>query len=151
MDGCLCVSPEMTASAAASHQGTVKAERSLPMSDIFWLNIPVIKEIILSYRSSSINAWDTCIYKNTMLKWAESFPQKLPFNHSKRKKKKNPNQTTTTKNTEHTGNFDSDEQETFWFCDFNFPVGLSVFSKVFSVINIYYFCAKIKVNLKIPP
>ena len=29
-------------SMAASHQGTVKAEQKLQMSDIFWLNIPVI-------------------------------------------------------------------------------------------------------------
>ena len=34
-------------STAASHQGTVKAEQKLHMSHIFWLNIPVIKKIIL--------------------------------------------------------------------------------------------------------
>lgn len=31
---------------AASHQGTVKAEQKLRMSDTLWLNIPVIKKII---------------------------------------------------------------------------------------------------------
>lgn len=47
---------DMTAPTAASHQGTAKAEQELHMSDIFWLNIPVIKKITLSYRSGSINA-----------------------------------------------------------------------------------------------
>lgn len=76
MDGCLCVYADMTAPTAASHQGTAKAEQELHMSDIFWLNIPVIKKIILSYRSGSINAWDIHVCKYTMWKWVEASPQK---------------------------------------------------------------------------
>lgn len=58
MDGCLCVRAEMTASTAASHQGTLTAQAEA--ADVrgfffFWLNIPAIKKIILSYSYSSIS------------------------------------------------------------------------------------------------
>ena len=72
----VCVRTDTTAATAASRQGPVKAVQKLHMSNISWLNIPVIKKIIPSYRSRGINAWDACVYKRTMSRRAESFPRK---------------------------------------------------------------------------
>lgn len=140
MDGCLCVCTEMTASTAASHQGTGEAEQKLHMSDIFWLNIPVIKKIILSYRLSGINVWDICVYKYTMSKWAELFPQKQSVNHSKKKKK--PLNTPAILIVVMLGCCDIQWFKCSYFC-------FSVFSKTFCTINIWCLLM-IKANLKIP-
>lgn len=108
MDACLRVRTDMTVSMAASRQGTVKAEWKPHTSDSFWLNIPVLKNIILSQRPSSIDVCDTCAPKRTTSKWAEPVLQKWPFRHSKHPKQ--------TKSTEYTSNFDVPSQTYFSSC-----------------------------------
>jgi hypothetical protein len=55
----------------------LKPGRKLRVSDIFWLNIPAIKKIILSYRSSSIKVWDICIYKYNDVEMDRLQPSKM--------------------------------------------------------------------------